>query len=177
MISRVKWLSNVQCRMINLEKGKNMKTTYTHILLICLFALGAMQAKALNYQNTYQPSTYDMPQVTFQSTSAYSYQWSEMQQTTSTLNSDGTVNESTYLAEQENTSSGPRRVGGQSGTPGQGGDKQPLGDVLFPLMLMALGYFVIRRRRSARSQALLGTWSRDGPVQVSIYIAYTFTII
>ena len=136
--------------MIKLEKGKNMKTTYTHILLICLLALGAMQAKALNYQNTYQPSTYDMPQVAFRSTSAYSSQWTEQDNTM--LNSDGSVNEEAYTTSRNNAPGGPRRIINPDEEDED--DKEngtPLGDVLFPLMLMALAYIVIRlyRRRKA----------------------------
>ena len=127
-----------------------MKTTYTHILLICLLALGALQAKALNYQNTYQPFTYDMPQVAFRSTSAYSTQWTEQENTM--LNSDGTVNESMYTTSRNNAPGGPRRIINPDDDDED--DKEnglPLGDALIPLMLMAVTFIAIRlyRRRKA----------------------------
>lgn len=136
-----------------------MKRNTLSILLIALLALGAMQASAVDYRNSYrgiqnpdysiQAVSVTAPVATFQSTSAYaSSEWAEE----STLNSDGTVNEGAYMSSASNAPSGPRRVGGQSGTPGQGGDKQPLGDALIPLFLLAIaygGWRFLRRRKEA----------------------------
>lgn len=156
MTSQVKWLSNVQCRMIKLGKGKNMKTIYTHILLICLLALGALQAKALNYQNTYHglgqivvydnETTTDSPIMPFYTTSAYADKWATEE---FRLNRDGSVNEGVYTSDYKN-SSGPRRVK----DPDDDEDDQyngPLGDALIPLMLLAMAFIAIRlyRRRKA----------------------------
>lgn len=147
--------------MFNEERLKIMKTTMQYIIFICLLALGVTQVTAVEYKSTYhrvqtQPAFgvvqgTTTPSTTFHSTSAYSEQ---MNQEEAILNSDGSVNEGIYI-------SGPRRLGGAP-TPGGGGgpgtpgdpdddDQQPLGDVLFPLMLMALAYIVIRvyRRRKA----------------------------
>lgn len=123
-----------------------MKRNTLSILLIALLALGAMQASAVDYRNSYrgmQNSDYraqtisvTAPAAMFQSTSAYaSPEWAENPM----LNSDGTINEEAYMGAAD-APSGPRRVGGQSGTPGKEGDKQPLGDALIPLFLLAIAY-------------------------------------
>ena len=136
-----------------------MKRNTLSILLIALLALGAMQASAVNYQTKYKGTRYNVqsttsfgvaaPAATFRSTSAFSSpEWAEE----STLNSDGTVNEGAYMSSASNAPSGPRRVGGHSGTPGQGEVKQPLGDAALPLMLMAMAYCgwrFFRRRKEA----------------------------
>ena len=135
-----------------------MKRNTLSILLIALLALGAMQASAVDYQTKYKGSMYNVqsptsygaaaPSATFQSTSTYaSPEWAEQPM----LNSDGTVNEGAYMS-GKNNAPGPRRVGGQSGTPGQEGDKQPLGDALIPLALLACAYAIYkvsRRRKEA----------------------------
>ena len=131
------------------------------ILMTILPALmGAAQAKAVQYKSTYrgvrtQPvygiaTTAAAPTATFQSTSAYSSQWSN--ETTETLlKNDGSVNSGAYM------SSGPRRAkmdgpGSSPGTPGGTLDpnaQQPLGDGLLVLMLMAVAYMGIRLRKRA----------------------------
>ena len=136
-----------------------MKRNTLSILLIALLALGAMQASAVDYQTKYKGTMYNVqstasygavaPATTFQSTSTYaSPEWAEQPM----LNSDGTVNEGAYMSSASNAPSGPRRVGGHSGTPGQEGDKQPLGDALIPLALLACAYAIYkvsRRRKEA----------------------------
>lgn len=145
-----------------------MKTTLKNIVAILIMALlpallGAAQAGAVNYRNSYQQSaisyqssgfgiatTATAPTATFQSTSAYSDQWTEQ---SSMLNSDGSVNSGAYMT------SGPNRakMGGPSG-PGTPTDpldpttQQPLGDGLWALMLCACAYaiyMVSRRRKKA----------------------------
>ena len=138
-----------------------MKTTMRYITLICLLALASVvHAKAVSYQTTYhstvQPaygvaSMESMPAMGFQSTSVYSSQWSAEQ---SMLNSDGSVNTNAYGVGPHRAPGGPGSGSNGPGTPGGDLDphaQQPLGDALLPLLVMALGYFVIRRRRSARS--------------------------
>ena len=105
-----------------------------------------VQSTMYNVQGT-------MPQVGFQSTSAYSGQWNQDAQQ-SLLNTDGSVNTEAYMG-------GPRRVGGSpssgGGTGTPGGDlnnQQPLGDALLPLLLLACAfviYKVLRRRRIIES--------------------------
>ena len=144
-------------------KAQNiMKSLVIAIILIA----GAAQVSAVDYQTKYKGSMYNVqsptsygaaaPSATFQSTSTYaSPEWAEQPM----LNSDGTVNEGAYMGGRSNAPSyGPRREGergdgeGNSGTPGQGGDKQPLGDALIPLMLLACAYAIYkvsRRRKEA----------------------------
>lgn len=143
---------------------KTMKRNTLSILLIVLLALGAMQASAVDYRNSYrgiQNSDYraqtisvTAPVATFQSTSVYApSEWTEKPM----LNSDGTVNEGAYMG-------GPRRLGGSTPTPGGGGNgpgtpgnpedenQQPLGDALIPLMLCMCAYAIYkvsRRRKEA----------------------------
>ena len=131
-----------------------MKSLVIAIILIA----GAAQVSAVTYQTKYKGSMYNVqsptsygaaPAATFQSTSTYaSPEWAEQPM----LNSDGTVNEGAYMSSASNAPSGPRRVGGHSGTPGQGEVKQPLGDALIPLMLLACAYAIYkvsRRRKEA----------------------------
>ena len=136
-----------------------MKNTVAIIMLVLLPALtGAAQAGAVDYRNSYQQSaisyqssgfgiatTATAPTATFQSTSAYSGQWTEQ---SSMLNNDGSVNSGAYMT------SGPRRApGGAPGGPGTPTDpldphtQQPLGDAALPLLLLALAYMGIRAYR------------------------------
>ena len=134
-----------------------MKNTVAIIMLVLLPALtGAAQAGAVDYRNSYQQSaisyqssgfgiatTATAPTATFQSTSAYSGQWSEQ---SSMLNNDGSVNSGAYMT------SGPRKApgGGPGSSPGTPGGQldpnaqQPLGDAALPLLLLALAYAGIR---------------------------------
>lgn len=131
-------------------------------LLLCMSALwGVAQATAVDYTNSYKQSaisyqssgynvsaTATAPTATFQSTSAYSGQWSEQ---SSMLNNDGSVNSGAYMT------SGPRKApgGGPGSSPGTPGGQldpnaqQPLGDAVLPLLLLAMGYMMCRlgRRR------------------------------
>lgn len=140
-----------------------MKNTVAIIMLVLLPALtGVAQAGAVEYKNSYQRSVVGyqlsavgyqgatVPSATFQSTSAYSEQWEQQENTL--LNNDGSMNTSAYMT------SGPRRAPGNgtgAGTPGGTLDpttQQPLGDVLLPLMLLACAYAIYkvsRRRKEA----------------------------
>lgn len=120
-----------------------MNTTMRHTIWIFLLAISAMQALAVNYQ-PFASSAAVTPSAQFHSTSVYSNQWGPQE---SILNDDGSVNTGAYMGSQSNAPSGPRRVGGQSGTPGGGGTQQPIGDAIIPLLLMAAGYMVYRLRR------------------------------
>ncbi len=145
-----------------------MKDTKILVIANCLlvigllWTLGVAQASAVDYQTKYKGTMYNVqstasygaaaPAATFQSTSAYaSSEWME-ESATPMLNADGTVNGGAYMSSASNAPSGPRRVGGQSGTPGQGEVKQPLGDALIPLMLCMCAYAIYkvsRRRKEA----------------------------
>lgn len=140
------------------------RNTISLILITCLLAFGATQAWAVTYKGSYQPSAMsyqhsavsrqsELPSAGFQSTSVYAApEWAGV----SMLNADGTVNEGAYMGGRNNAPAyGPRRTEereGGTGTPGQEGDKQPLGDALIPLMLLAIAYCgwrFLRRRKEA----------------------------
>lgn len=137
--------------MFNEERLKIMKTTMRHIIFICLLAFASV-VQAVEYKPFTNPAA-TLPSSQFQSTSVFAEQWSK-DDIQPMLNADGSVNAAAYMGGQDNSSSGPRRVGGQSGTPGQGGDKQPLGDALIPLLLLALAYAGARIIRSRRMKKI-----------------------
>ena len=142
------------------ERKTIMKTTLKYMLIIVLLVLsGTMQATAVNYQNSYHgvyKQEYQVrsvsataPTTTFQSTSAYSDQWNRDAQQ-STLNSDGTVNGEAYMSENHLPG---RSVRKSPGTPGGTLDpnaQQPLGDVMWPLMLCACAYLIVRITRKEK---------------------------
>jgi hypothetical protein len=141
---------------------RNSIVILTVILLPAL--IGAAQAGAVEYKNSYQQSVVShhlsavgyqgttAPSAAFQSTSAYSSQWSEESSST-LLNSDGSVNSGAYM------SSGPRRAKMDDVLPpnpdvdeGDSGNV-PLGEGLLALMFLACAYAiskVSRRRRILR---------------------------
>ena len=142
-----------------------LRNTVAIVMMLLLpVLLGTAQVGAVTYGNVqrmpsgqYQSTKYQvsstkyqvqgtMPTVGFQSTSAYSGQWSE--QGTSLVNEDGSVNHAAYMA----GSIGPRRnSSGNPGTPDdeeeEEGEQQPLGDALLPLMLFACAYLIVRATR------------------------------
>ena len=151
-----------------------MKTILRNTKLVMILAflpalLSAAQAQAVDYKSTYKGVRYEQPYqqveykvattatapaVGFQSTSAYSGQFGTEEQPM--LNSDGTVNDGAYMGAPKRPGS-IRREGredgeGNTGTPGQTGDKQPLGDAVWPLMLLLCayaGYKKVRARKEA----------------------------
>ena len=147
-----------------------MKTIMRNTKLVMILAflpalLSAAQAQAVDYKSTYKGTQYEQPRqyveykvattatapmAGFQSTSAYSSQFGSEEQPM--LNSDGTVNEEAYMGAPKHT----RRIRmeeredgeGNTGTPGQTGDKQPLGDAVLPLLLLACAYLIMRATRT-----------------------------
>jgi len=124
-----------------------------------MFALACVaQVKAVDYKGTYKGSrvqktvdvttTTTTPTVSFQSTSVMPVSAGVG---TSTLNEDGSVNEGAYVSQRP----GIRKSGGGSGyNPGTPDDEeeeeeeqQPLGDVMWPLMLCACAYLIVRATR------------------------------
>lgn len=95
-----------------------------------------------NY-NQYQTMSTTVPSASFQSTSTMTASGSSYS-SQPTIGSDGvaTMGE-TYTSSQP--AGGPRRIV----TPGAGGIQQPIGDVLFPLLLFALAYgaWILTRRK------------------------------
>ncbi len=136
----------------NIMKTTGIKVNGYRLAVIGLVLGLAMTMQAVDYKNVYKHSVVShqysdngieaaTPSTGFRSTSAYSGQWNQDAQQ-SMLNADGTVNEDAYGIGQRNAP-GPRRVG-QTGTPGAEGEQQPLGDILWPLMLMAMMYAAVR---------------------------------
>lgn len=139
------------------ERKRIMKTTLKYMLIIVLLVLsGTMQAAAVEYKNNYrgvhQPEYQEQtvstaaPAATFQSTSAYSSQWTQSDPQ-SMLNSDGSVNGDAYMSENHLPG---RSVRKSPGTPGGTLDpnaQQPLGDGLMALMLCACAYLIVRATR------------------------------
>jgi len=133
-----------------------------YILMVLMLALIGVQSDAINYP-VYQPSGRQVagpaftpataPNATFQSTSAMPA-GSGSSTFCSTLNADGTVNEEAYGVGSQDAPK-IRRAGGQSGTPGQSGIQQPLGDAMLPLTLLACAYMCLRaflkRKRATES--------------------------
>lgn len=148
-----------------------MKTIMRNTKLVMILAflpalLSAAQAQAVDYKSTYkgvryeQPyqhaeykvaSTASAPTMGFQSTSVYSSQFGNGEQ--SMLNSDGSVNGDAYMGSLPGRSI--RKSGnGSSVNPGtpdeeeeEEGEQQPLGDGLMALMLCACAYLVVRATR------------------------------
>lgn len=135
-------------------KTTGIKVNGYRLAMIGLVLGLAMTMQAVDYKNVYKHSVVShqysdngieaaTPSTGFRSTSAYSGQWNQDAQQ-SLLNTDGSVNTEAYMG-------GPRRVGGSpssgGGTGTPGGDlnnQQPLGDILWPLMLMAMMYAAVR---------------------------------
>lgn len=126
------------------------------LLLPVLF--GAAQARAVTYSNVQkdqvQSTMYHvqgtMPQVGFQSTSAYSGQRNE--QATPLVKEDGSVNAEAYGVGRANI--GPRRSGTNPGTPDdpeeEEGEQQPIGDGVWILTALACAYLIIRAARKRK---------------------------
>ena len=122
------------------------------LLMILAAALMALPALAQNFGS--QPA--DQPNASFQSTSTMTGSGSSYS-ANPTLNSDGTAaySNASYSSSQN---SGPRRAKHSTDSPGEvdttvDKENSPLGDTLFPLLLMSLafGMFVYFRRK--RSEA------------------------
>lgn len=147
-------------------KNTILRNSIVILAVILLPALiGAAQAGAVEYKNSYQQSVVShhlsavgyqgttAPSAAFQSTSAYSSQWSEESSST-LLNSDGSVNSGAYM------SSGPCRakMDGPSGgidPPDEEDDDNtengtPLGEGILALMFLACAYATYKVSRTRK---------------------------
>ncbi len=149
-----------------------MKTILRNTKLVMILAflpalLSAAQAQAVDYKSTYKGVRYEQPRqymeykvattatapaVGFQSTSAYSSQFGSGEQ--SMLNSDGTVNNEAYMGAPKHPGS-IRRADNDDiiDNPGDPDDKEddgntPLGDVVWPLMLLLCAYAGYKKVRA-----------------------------
>ena len=143
-----------------------MKTILRNTKLVMILAflpalLSAAQVQAVDYKSTYkgvryeQPyqqveykgaSTATAPMAGFQSTSAYSSQWTQSDPQ-STLNSDGSVNGDAYMSENHLPGRSVRKSPGTPGGELDPNKQQPLGDGLMALMLCACAYLIVRATR------------------------------
>ena len=163
-------MMNVKVERMNVERRRVMKSIMKSILrntkLVMILAflpalLSAAQAQAVDYKSTYKGVRYEQPRqtkeykvaatatapaATFQSTSAYSGQWAPQESTTPMLNSDGTVNDGAYMGSPKRPGSIRRTEINNPGDPDENEDdgNTPLGDVFWPLMLLALAYLSLR---------------------------------
>ena len=159
--------------MKSIMKTIMRSTKFGMILAFLPALLSAAQVQAVDYKSTYKGVQYEQPRqhveykvastasaptVGFQSTSAYSGQFGNGEQ--SMLNSDGTVNNAAYGVGLSHHPGSIRREG--VGDPSGGIDPpdeddetengEPLGDVVWPLMLLLCayaGYKKVRTRKEA----------------------------
>ena len=160
--------------MKSIMKTIMRNTKFVMILAFLPALLSAEQAQAVDYKSTYKGVKYEQPRqhveykvattatapmAGFQSTSAYSGQFSTGEQFT--LNSDGTVNSAAYGIGSRHPGS-IRRAGSNINNPDDPDDSDdpddekddgntPLGDAVLPLLMMSLafcGYLYLRRKRS-----------------------------
>ena len=154
-----------------------MKTIMRNTKLVVILAflpalLSAAQAQAVDYKSTYKGTHYEQPRqymeykvattatapaVGFQSTSAYSGQFGSEEQPM--LNSDGTVNDGAYMGSPKRpgsirrteTETNINNPGDPDYDPNDPGNV-PLGDVVWPLMMLLCayaGYKKVRARKEA----------------------------
>lgn len=121
---------------------KTMKHRMIVMLMAAVFALPAMAQ--MNTGSTFLQT--EAPAAAFRSTSTLptcgsTYSSAPM------FNADGTAtNAAASSYESEGAPSKPRKVG----PPTPGGDPTPLGDATLPLLLLAVGYILLRKRNSVK---------------------------
>ena len=140
-----------------------MRTTKISIMGYRLWVIGmlmllcAVEVQAVTY-DTYKsaysqsaqrtPSMATAPQSGFQSTSAFSDQWAT-REGQPYINGDGTVNDGAYgIGRRPGLRKDPVAPPPNPDDPDENEDdgNTPIGDALLPLMLLAIGYWVVRKR-------------------------------
>lgn len=129
------------------------------MMMAVLLALGAMQATAVTYKNSYRPSNQQQTSVN-QNMSATQVVLPTSVATqfnsdngVNILNADGTVNEEAYGIGKSNAP-GPRR-NPTNPVVDEENSNTPIGDGLLPLLLCALAYMgvtAIRRRKTTATR-------------------------
>ena len=139
------------------ERTMKMMKVMNSIMIVALLMTGVVQAQAVDYKSTYKgqnrtiqqteykvASTTTAPSATFQSTSTMPV----MSVGESMLNEDGSVNAEAYGVGQDGTAQAPGRGHIRKITNPDAEDdddvENPLGDVFWPLMLLALAYLSLR---------------------------------
>ena len=138
-----------------------MRTILRNTKLVMILAflpalLCAAQVQAVDYQTKYKGTMYNVqstasygasaPTMGFRSTSVYSSQFSNGEQ--SMLNADGTVNDEAYGVGQSNASGRPgqiRRINNP-----EDDEENPLGDVVWPLMMLLCAYAGYKKVRARK---------------------------
>jgi hypothetical protein len=145
-----------------------MKTILRNTKLVMILAflpalLSAAQVQAVDYKNNYRGvqhteyrvvSTATTPAVGFQSTSAYSGQWAPQESATPMLNSDGTVNDGAYMGAPKHPGSIRRDPTAPNPEVDEKDDdgNTPLGDVVWPLMLLLCAYAGYKKVRARKEE-------------------------
>ena len=125
---------------------KAMNSTIVRIVVIALIALLPMVVSAVTYNNRYNEQEAVVPAAAFQSTSVLVGSGSGLVSSPK-LNTDGTVSTEAFIAGQ---SASAHEHPGRPKTiapPVPEGDPTPLGDGLFALLLLAIGYALVRTRK------------------------------
>ena len=153
----------------NIMETKMLRNMMVMMIVLLPALVSAEQLYAVNYKNTYkgqrsaeyrvqstvgyQPSVVSgqvvAPSMGFQSTSTMPMQWQQEAQEP-IINADGTMNTEAYGLGTQNTpvmrKAGPGTPGGQLDPTTQ----QPIGDGLWVLMVLAMGYAGARIWRARR---------------------------
>ena len=136
---------------------KGLNLIIGKIALIGLLAIMPIAMSAVEFKNTYHPVEYDQqqarvyteaPAAVFQSTSTLAGSGSAWS-ATPMLGEDGTAMLEGASEDPKHAQGGIRRVV----TPGNEGNKQPIGDAVLPLMLMAIafcGVVYLRRKKALK---------------------------
>ena len=141
---------------------KGLNLIIGKIALIGLLAVLPIAIGAVEFKNTYHPVGYDQQQAR-----VYTEAPAAVFQSTSTLAGSGSAWSATPMLGEDGTAydpsvspRGPRRMKMDDDeepavieTPT---GKQPLGDAVWPLMLMAIGYVVWKRRRRIQRHKMPG---------------------
>ena len=125
---------------------KAMNSTIVRIVVIALIALLPMVVSAVTYNNRYNEQEAVVPAAAFQSTSVLVGSGSGLVSSPK-LNTDGTVSTEAFIAGQ---SASAHEHPGRPKTiapPVPEGNPTPLGDGLFALLLLAIGYALVRTRK------------------------------
>ena len=125
---------------------KAMNSTIVRLVVIALIALLPMVVSAVTYNNRYNEQEAVVPAAAFQSTSVLVGSGSGLVSSPK-LNTDGTVSTEAFIAGQ---SASAHEHPGRPKTiapPVPEGDPTPLGDGLFALLLLAIGYALVRTRK------------------------------
>lgn len=130
-----------------IERIKDMKRVFVVSSLLLVISFTAMAQIFGATQGEEQPAFgASAPSAAFQSTSSMSGSGSTYSANPE-LNADGSA---TYEGASYAPAKSPKRPGGirKDGTPGQGGDKQPLGDAVWPLMMLLCAYAGYKKVRA-----------------------------